>query len=179
MILMLITLVASVTVFGLVVTDFSWQNIVLGSMISGTLMYIFRRQIVPKPLPPVGLSLHVILYSPVLLWYLIIDILKGTYQIVTITLGLRPLRKPGIVKIPIGAHSPAGVGPVGFLITLSPGSFLVDIDWDEKVMLVHVVDASDPDAVRKDADKYYRLWEYGTYVPEGMKSSDKERNPDA
>jgi multisubunit Na+/H+ antiporter MnhE subunit len=113
------------------------------------------------------MALHILLYSPVLFWYLLIDILKGTYQILTITIGLRPLVQPGIVKIPIGAHTPTGVGPVGFFVTMSPGTFLVDIDWEEGVMLVHAIDATDPDAVRRDAEKYYRLWEYGAYAPGG------------
>jgi multisubunit Na+/H+ antiporter MnhE subunit len=179
MILLLGILVASTTIFCLVVTDFSWENILVATAISAGLMYVFRNQIVPRRLPPIGLSLHLIIYSPVLFWYLLIDILKGTYQVITVTLGIRPLRQPGIVKIPIGNHTPAGVGPVGFFVTLSPGSFLVDILWEERVMLVHVLDASDPDDVRKDAEKYYRLWEYGTYMPEGLMESDEERTPDA
>lgn len=179
MILILGVFFSSLAVFGLVLTDFSWQNMLFGSVIVGGLMYLFRKQILPRPLPPTGLSLHILIYSPVLFWYLFVDILKGTFQVVTITLGLRPLRKPGIVKIPIGNHSPYGVGPVGFFVTLSPGSFLVAIDWEDRDMLVHVLDASDPDAVRKDAEKYYRLWEYGTYIPKDMKESDEESQPDA
>jgi multicomponent Na+:H+ antiporter subunit E len=179
MILLLGILVSSVAVFGLIVTDFSWETMLVATVVVVGLMYVFRNQIVPKPLPPTGLATHIVIYSPVLFWYLFVDIMKGTYQIISITLGLRPLRKPGIVKLPIGNHSPAGVGPVGYFITLSPGSFLVGIDWEEQVMLVHVVDASDPDAVRKDAEKYYRLWEYGTYIPESLKKSDEERTPDA
>jgi multicomponent Na+:H+ antiporter subunit E len=159
-ILVLAILFSSAAIFCMMVTDFSWENILVALALSGALMFMFRRQILPRPLPSTGLSLHLIIYAPVLFWYLFIDILKGTYQIITITLGVRPLRKPGIVKIPIGAHSAYGVGPVGYFITLSPGSFMVDIDWEEKMMLVHVVDASDPEAIRRDAEKYYRLWEY-------------------
>lgn len=166
MILVLGILISSAAVFGLVVSDFSWENMVVALSLSGALMFVFRRQVLPQSLPPNGLALHLLVYSPVLFWYLLIDILKGTYQIVMITLGLRPLTHPGIVKIPIGAHTPTGVGPVGFFVTMSPGTFLVDIDWDEAVMLVHAIDASDPDGVRRDAEKYYRLWEYGTYVPQ-------------
>lgn len=169
MILVLGILISSALVFALVVSDFSWENLVVAFTLAGALMVVFRRQTLPRSLPPAGLALHLIIYSPVLFWFLLIDILKGTWQIATITLGLRPLVQPGIVKIPIGAHSVAGVGPVGFFITLSPGTFLVDIDWAEGVMLVHSIDARDPDGVRKDAEKYYRLWEYGTYLPEGMK----------
>lgn len=177
MILILGILLSSAAVFGLVVSDFSWENMVVALSLSGSLMVLFRRQLVPRPLPPNGLALHLIIYSPVLFWFLFIDVLKGTWQVVSITLGIRPLVQPGIVKLPIGAHTPAGVGPVGFFVTLSPGTFLVDVDWEEDVMLVHSIDASDPDGVRKDAEKYYRLWEYGTYLPEGLKNEEGE--PDA
>jgi hypothetical protein len=62
---------------------------------------------------------------------------------------------------------------VGYFITLSPGSFLVDVDWDAGEMLVHVIDASDPEAVRRDAEKYYRLWEYGPYAVRQSPSLDR------
>lgn len=179
MILVLGLILASATVFALVVSDFSWENIVVAVTLSSILLVVFRKQVLPRQLPPNGLALHLIIYSPVLFWFLLIDILKGTWQIVTITLGVRPLVQPGIVKIPIGAHSPAGVGPVGFFVTLSPGTFLVDIDWEEKMMLVHSIDASDPDGVRKDAEKYYRLWEYGTYLPPELREPQREDDRDA
>lgn len=176
MILVLGIVLSSAAVFGLVVSDFSWENMLVAVTLSSVLLVIFRRHALPRSLPPNGLALHLVVYSPVLFWFLLIDILKGTYQIITITVGLRPLVQPGIVKIPIGNHSPTGVGPVGFFVTLSPGSFLVDIDWEEYVMLVHVIDATDPDAVRKDAEKYYRLWEYGTYIPEALKQTRHEED---
>jgi multicomponent Na+:H+ antiporter subunit E len=169
MILVLGILISTAAIFALVVSDFSAENAVVSLALSGMLMLIFRRQVIPSSLPPNGLALHLIIYAPVLFWFLFIDIVKGTWQVLSITVGMRPLVQPGIVKIPIGAHTPAGVGPVGFFVTLSPGTFLVDIDWEEEVMLVHSIDASNPDGVRKDAEKYYRLWEYGTYLPEGMK----------
>lgn len=165
MILQLAILAASTTIFCMIMGSFSWQYIVVGAIISAGLMWMFRDQITPKPAPPAGLSFHIILYLPVLFWYLFIDIFRGTWQVITTTLGVRPLLHPGIVRIPLATHSPYGVGPVGYFITLSPGSFLVDVDWEEKVMLVHVLDASDPDAIRRDAEKYYRLWEYGRYKP--------------
>ena len=160
MIILIGIFLASVAIFCMMVGDFSWQNLIIGSGLTGLLMHVFRAQIVPRPLPPVGLSLHILIYTPVLLYYLFVDILKGTWQVVKITAGIEPLRHPGIIKYPIPTKSPYGAGPVGYFITLSPGSFLVDIDWEENVLLVHVLDASDPDGLRRDAEKYYRLWEY-------------------
>ncbi len=160
MIILLGIFLSSVVTFCMMVGDFSWQNVLIGAVLTAGLMHIFRQQIAPQPLPPVGHSLHILVYTPVLFYYLFIDILKGTWQVVKVTLNIEPLRHPGIIKYPIPTKSPYGAGPVGYFITLSPGSFLVDIDWEENVLLVHVLDASDPDALRRDAEKYYRLWEY-------------------
>ena len=165
MMLILSLIIGSAAVFALMVASFNWQNVLIGLGISALFTWIFRRQVIPRPLPPNDLVLHLLVYAPKLLWYLLIDILKGTWQVAMTTAGLRPLSQPGIVKVPLGAHSPYGVGPVGYFITLSPGSFMVDVDWDERVMLLHVIDASDPDEVRATAEKYYRLWEFGRYAP--------------
>lgn len=160
MIILLAILTSSTAVFCMVIGSFAWQNVVLGGALSATLMLVFRNQVAPRPLPPVGLSLHILLYAPVLAYYLLVDIIRGTWLVTRVTLGLEPLRRPGIIKYPLPVESHYGAGPVGYFITLSPGSFLVDIDWEERVLLVHVLDASDPDALRRDAEKYYRLWEY-------------------
>lgn len=160
MIILMSIFLTSVAIFCMMVGDFAWQNIVVGSLLTASLMHIFRAHIVPRPLPPIGHSLHILLYSPVLLYYLAVDIFKGTIQVVGVTLGLMPLSHPGIIKYPLPTKSHYGAGPVAYFITLSPGSFMVDIDWEENVLLVHVLDASDPDGLRRDAEKYYRLWEY-------------------
>ena len=176
MILIIGILASSVFLFGLMTADFSWQNMVLGFAISVALLWGFRKQVIPRPLPPSGFALHLVIYAPVLFWYLFIDILKGTWAVTLTTLGIRPLRKPGIVTLPLGQHSPYGIGPVGYFITLSPGSFLVEVDWDAREMLVHVIDASNPEAVHRDAEKYYRLWEYGVYIPKELPGSDQEED---
>lgn len=165
MIVLIAVFAVSVASFCMIVGNFDWENLVLGAAISAILMRVFREQIVPRPLPPVGLSMHILLYSPVLVYYLLVDIIRGTWQVAKVTLGIEPLRRPGIIKYPLPTSSRYGAGPVGYFITLSPGSFLVDIDWEENVLLVHVLDASDPDALRRDAEKYYRLWEYAPKEP--------------
>lgn len=165
MILLIGIFSASVAVFCLVIGDFSWQNMVLGAAIVLPVMFIFRRQIVPNPLPPSGQALHVLTYAPVLFYYLFIDIIRGTWQVTMITLGIHKLRRPGIVKVSFEGYSPYAVGPIGFFITLSPGSFLVDVEWEAKVMLIHVLDASDPELIRRDAARYLSLWEYVPSTP--------------
>jgi multisubunit Na+/H+ antiporter MnhE subunit len=158
-------------VFALTLGDFKWQNLVIGVVLSSFLVAIYRDKIVPKPPPRNEFVMHIIVRLPKVLAMLAWDILKGTWLVTAFVLGLRKLDHPGIVRIPLGNHSPPGVGVVGLFITMSPGTFLVDIDWNERYMLVHTIDATDPDGIRQDAERYYKLWEYGTHIPIVMPDS--------
>lgn len=161
-----LTIISCLTAtYCLTLASFAWQDIVLGMAISSVLVGVYRKAIFPRSVPEAGYVLHVILFTPRFLGMLFVDVLKGTWLVALYVVGIRRLDHPGIVKIPLTNHSPAGVGMVGLLVTLSPGSFLVEIDWDDRSMLVHYIDASDPDRLRREAERYYRLWEYGSHVP--------------
>lgn len=163
-------------VFALTLGNFDPPNLVLGSVLSALLAAIYRKTLFPRQPPRSEFVMHIVLHLPRFLTMLAWDILKGTWLVTTFVLGIRKLDHPGIVKIPLGNHSPPGVGVVGLFITMSPGSFLVDIDWEGRYMLVHTIDASDPDQMRQDVERYYKLWEYGTHIPMVMSSPlDDER----
>ena len=87
------------------------------------------------------------------------DIVVGTWDVASVVLHLRPLRSPGIVAIPIGRRSERGLVVTAFVATLSPGEFLVDVDRARGVMLMHVLDASDPDGVRARFEHFYERWQ--------------------
>ncbi len=87
------------------------------------------------------------------------DIIVGTWQVALVVLGLRPLQAPGIVKVPIGSRSPLGVTVSSLVESLSPGSILIDVDWDERLMYFHVIDASTPDRVRAKVQRFYERYQ--------------------
>jgi multisubunit Na+/H+ antiporter MnhE subunit len=87
------------------------------------------------------------------------DITTGTWEVALVTLHLRPLVKPGIVAVPIENRTPLGVAVSALATTLSPGTFLVDVDWEKRVMLIHAIDASDPDVVREALQHMYRRYQ--------------------
>ncbi len=165
MIFSLVITLGLTLVYALVLASFAWEDLLTGALLSVGFLWIYRRTLFPVSLPEGEYVLHILLFLPKFLAMLTWDIVKGTWQVTTFVVGLRKLDHPGIVRIPLGNHTPAGTGIVGLFVTLSPGSFLVDIDWEERIMLVHVIDASDPDVIRRDAEKYYRLWEYGSHIP--------------
>lgn len=167
MIFAIVTTLGLTLTYALVLASFAWQDLLFGALLSIGFLAIYRRTLFPGSLPEGAYVIHILVFAPRFLGMLVWDIIKGTWQVTTFVIGLRKLDHPGILKIPLGNHSRAGTGIVSLFITLSPGSFLVDIDWEERMMLVHVIDASDPDTTRQDVEKYYRLWEYGTHIPHG------------
>jgi multicomponent Na+:H+ antiporter subunit E len=87
------------------------------------------------------------------------EIVRGTWDVALRVLHLRPVEHPGIVLVPIGERTEVGVAVTGLLVGLSPGSLLLDVDTERQVMLFHVIDAGDPDAVRTQLDRFYQRYQ--------------------
>lgn len=132
-------------------------DIVQGAIITIALLIVFRRFLYQAG----GRPAHVpkLLERFVAFWpfvgHVLVDIVHGTVFVIRIVLRRRPLQCPGIVTIPIAERSANGVAVSALASTLSPGSFLVDVDEERGVMLMHVIDASDPDGVRADHQELY------------------------
>jgi multicomponent Na+:H+ antiporter subunit E len=102
----------------------------------------------------VRLGLRVVWFVP-FVGAVLADILQGTWDVALRVIHLRRLERPGVVRIPIGARSEHGVAVSALATTLSPGSVLIDVDWDRGDLLLHVIDASDPDRVRERLQRFY------------------------
>jgi len=94
-------------------------------------------------------------WFPVFAGAVFVDVAKGTWEVAVRVLRLSRLDRPGIVRIPIGERSERGVAVSALATTLSPGSLLVDVDWHRGDILLHVIDASDPDGLRRDHQHFY------------------------
>lgn len=94
-------------------------------------------------------------YAAAVIW----DITQGTWTVTLYSLGLRKLRSPGIVAVPLGERTPVGVAVSSLATTLSPGTFLVEVDWEREVMLIHAIEAEDPDAVRDSLEHMYQKYQ--------------------
>jgi multicomponent Na+:H+ antiporter subunit E len=84
------------------------------------------------------------------------EVVVGSVQVALMVVGARSREDAGVVSVPIGERTRSGVAVSAFALTLSPGEVLVKIDWDMGRMLVHTVDARDPDGLRA---RYLRLYE--------------------
>lgn len=145
-------------VYLLVLGSFKPADIFMGAVISAALIYVTRKlsfREKPSSQNLFGRFLHFWPFLVAEVW----NIVTGTWEVATVTLHLRPLVSPGIVAVPIGERTPTGVAVSAQCTTLSPGTFLVDVDWEQGVMLIHAIDATDPDEVRREHQEFYDRWQ--------------------
>jgi multisubunit Na+/H+ antiporter MnhE subunit len=93
------------------------------------------------------LDAHRLLGAPALVVRIVADTAAGTWRVVRFCLHPDETR-PGLVEVPAGSRSGSGLAAWGFINGLAPDELVVEIDEDRRVLLVHAVDADDPDAVR-------------------------------
>ncbi|HEX5014566.1 MAG TPA: Na+/H+ antiporter subunit E [Candidatus Limnocylindrales bacterium] len=74
------------------------------------------------------------------------EMVVGTVRTVRFALG--GTARPGFVEIPRGERSRRAVALWGVLTGEAPDEYPVDVDDSRDVLIVHVLDASDPEAVR-------------------------------
>lgn len=151
--------VVLVAVYALTLASVAPWDLALGALVALTVLTTFR----PFLFPGRGLSLGDLARRGVAFVPFAValtgDIVRGTWAVALVVLHVRPLAHPGIVAVPIAERSPLGVAVSGLATTLSPGAFLVDVNWEDRVMLIHVLDATDPDRVRADHQRFYRRWQ--------------------
>jgi multicomponent Na+:H+ antiporter subunit E len=64
-----------------------------------------------------------------------------------------------LVEIPQGDRSPDGVALWGVLTGEAPDEIPVDVDDRRRVLIVHLIDASDPAAVRARHARTHERWQ--------------------
>lgn len=143
--------------YALALASFHPGDLILGAGISGVLLFVFRGALFGGP-EKGGLLARLAAFVPFAA-VVVRDIMVGTWEVSLITFGVRPLRSPGTVAVPIGERTPVGVTVSALCTTLSPGAFLVDVDRERGVMLIHVIDASDPEAVREQHQNFYTRYQ--------------------
>jgi multisubunit Na+/H+ antiporter MnhE subunit len=165
--MMLIPLILALgaAVYGLTLASLAWEDLVFGLAVTAVVLAMFRNVLLPSPLPSNRRVLRGIAFFPIFVLAEIREIITGTWQVMTFVVGIRKLKHPGIVRIPLGRRSPVSEALAGYVITVSPGTYLVDVDKEANEMLVHAIDAGDPDAVRAAYDALFERYERNVVPP--------------
>ena len=91
-------------------------------------------------------------YTLIVLW----DILVANIQVAWIVL-TRPndTLRPAWVVVPLDLRQPEAISILAGTITLTPGTVSADLSNEGHSLLVHALDAADPDAVRDEIKQRY------------------------
>jgi multicomponent Na+:H+ antiporter subunit E len=149
----------SVAVYVATIGRLEWWDVAMSGAVAAGAAWAFRGHLFRGPSPSGLTLLRRALFVPPLVAWVIWEIIRGTVVVAAYSLRLRPLAHPGIVAIPLGERTRLGATMSGFFTTVSPGTFLVDFDWAARTMLIHAIDATDPDAVRADHQAFYRRFQ--------------------
>ena len=84
------------------------------------------------------------------------DMVLGSWRVVRFCLGAPT--NPGFVEIPAAGRSPGGIVLWGVLTGEAPDEVPVDVDSARGVLIVHLVDVGDPDAVRARHERAHARW---------------------
>jgi len=85
------------------------------------------------------------------------EMVRGSWRVVRFCLGAPSA--PGFVEIPRGGRSRFSVALWGVLTGEAPDEIVVDVDEARDLLIVHLVDASDPDAIRARHHEGYQRWQ--------------------
>ena len=91
----------------------------------------------------VSLAIGLFLYF---FWELVRANLRLAQDIATPNYGMRP----GIIAVPLQLTSDAEILLLSALINLTPGSVALDVSHDRRLLYVHVMYVTDPDAARTE-----------------------------
>ena len=144
-----------VGIYALTLASVHPLDLLAGGVLAGALLAALRRflfNVEPAASPSIVRRL---LRFPRLAVAVAGEVVRGTWLVTLVLAGRRPLSRPGIVSVPVGERTGTGVAATALAVTLSPGEVFVDVDWERGVMLLHVLDASDPDAVRRHHAAFY------------------------
>ena len=105
-------------VYALTLGSFAPWDLVAGLLVSAALVLATRRLQIQAAgagvRPPLWRRL---VRFPVLCLAVARDVTIGTWQVALVVTGLRPLRQPGIVAVPLGDRTDAGVAASALLLT--------------------------------------------------------------
>lgn len=96
---------------------------------------------------------------PALLVATLLVIARGTVDVARAVLSPDGPQNAEFVELPIIEQTVEGLAINNLLLTLSPGSVLVEVDDESNSRLMHYLDASDEEAVKADARRFYERFQ--------------------
>ncbi|MDP2119301.1 MAG: Na+/H+ antiporter subunit E [Hoeflea sp.] len=85
-----------------------------------------------------------------LLLLFVTELVLSAWRVAVMVVSPRMDLKPGIFAYPLRVDRDFEITMLANLITLTPGTLSVDVSDDRRILYIHAMDASDPDATRRE-----------------------------
>ena len=139
-----------IVVWQMMVNKLTFGNLLLGTIL-GLIIPIITSPYLPNR-PRLSSLPRIVEFVLVVLW----DICVANVQVAMIILfKANANTKPAWITIPLDLRTPEAITVLAGTITMTPGTVSSDLSADGRSLLVHCLDAPDPDAVRDDIKARY------------------------
>ena len=137
----IILILFSFGIWLLLTWTFYWQNLVVGGLVALCVGFVFGNRFVEKPFHVFQINrwFWFILYIPVFFW----EMAKANFDVAFRVLHPKRPINPGIVKIKTNIKSEMGKTFLANSITLTPGTFTVDIK--DEFLYIHWINVKTTD----------------------------------
>ena len=155
----LAAIIALTGTYALTLGSVNMWDLGAGAMLSALLLRTFREFVFPRPAIPAGVALRRAWGVPALIGRTLANITADTIAVAKVVLSPSGPRAAGFVEIPRGERTDAGLSVSALLDTMSPGSVFIETDPHERAWTIHALDASDPEKVREEAERFYQRFQ--------------------
>jgi multicomponent K+:H+ antiporter subunit E len=83
------------------------------------------------------------------------DIVLANIAVARLILGPTARLQPVFVQVPLTLTQPMSISLLASIITMTPGTVSSELSQDNKVLIVHALDCSDPEALVADIQQRY------------------------
>lgn len=152
-------------VYLLTLGSVSWGDLAIGLALAlvverGWRRRVLRGGILGEAAKRPRARLHrALIAAPRLVLAVLWEITRGTWEVTKYSLGFREPVHAGTVAIQIEGISPAGLATWAFIVTVSPGELALDLDEERGILVIHALDASDPEAIRRHHQNFYAKYQ--------------------
>ncbi|MCY1030020.1 Na+/H+ antiporter subunit E [Corallococcus sp. BB11-1] len=104
-----------------------------------------------------------LLRMPRFVWALGVLLVRSSAHVLGIIFGRGRVDQAGVVDVPMGERTARGVQVSSWAMSLAPGTVLLELDWERRVMRMHALDASDPDKLRQEQENFYQRYQRAVF----------------
>ena len=134
----------------LLVNSYSHNSLLFGLFLGIVIPFITQPYWPNRP--TLRRPFKVIEYLLVVMW----DIVAANIVVARIVLfKSNEARKPAWISVPLELRTPEAITVLAGTITMTPGTVAADVSAEGHALLVHCLDAPDPDAVRDEIKERY------------------------